>query len=224
MDNLSHFITGVVVADALPFTKRLGPKAPLIAAIASAAPDADMIPAFFANFPPKRLSFDGLFDMNTVHLIHRAYTHSFFYMTLAAIPLAYLAWRWSGRNGKWLHWFLMLAPAFYLHTILDLTNPWGVRAWLPFSNSRSAFNVLPLIEPFILGAAAAVFLVNHVFRDSYPENPDNPAPLRQPWRQRTADWLNARIGATTVGVIGMVLIFGKIAWALITAPTLEHWF
>lgn len=220
MDNLSHFVTGALIADAIPFTKRLGPKAPMAAAIASASPDLDMLPAFIVNFPPTGLSFHGLFDMMTVMRYHRAYTHSFFYLALASVPLAYLAWRWSGRKGSWL---LLLLPAFFFHTILDLTNPWGVRAWLPFSDSRSAFNVLPLTDLFILGVSLAVFLINHVFRDSYPDS-DNPRPLRQEWRRRSAAWLDAHIGATMVGMIGLALVVGKIVYALATGPSQQFWF
>jgi membrane-bound metal-dependent hydrolase YbcI (DUF457 family) len=224
MDSMTHCLTGALVCDAIPYTKRLGPKAPLVAAILGAAPDLDMVPAFLANFPPRQFSFHGLFDMDTVARFHRAYSHSFFYMTLAAIPLAWLAWRWSGRKGAVRHWLFLIIPALYSHTILDLTNPWGVRAWLPFSNSRSAFNVLPLYDPFIISVTAAVFLINHAFRESYPEDPPGPVVYKQRWRERTAAFLDRVARPTTVGVIGLILVAVHVAYAILSSSNLRGWF
>lgn len=219
MDSLTHALTGALIADALPFTKRLGHKAPLIAAIAGAAPDLDMAPALLAKFPWQSFSFTGLFDMGLVMRFHRAYTHSFFYMALAAIPLGFLAWRWSGKKGNWLHWLVMLALAFFSHTILDLTNPWGVRAWLPFTAERESWDLLPLMDPFIVAVGVGVFLLNHALRDSYPD-PDLAVRRRYAWREKTAAFLNKRIGATAVGIIGVLLVAGRIVQAYLSGA---HW-
>lgn len=212
MDSLTHTLVGALVADALPFTKRLGHKAPLAAAIAGAAPDLDMVPALLANFPWKSFSFTGLFDMDLVMRLHRAYTHSFPVMAVAVIPLGILAWRWSGRKGGWWQWCVMLALAFFSHSILDLTNIWGVRAWIPFTWEREAWSILPLMDPFIVGVGAAVFLLNHVLRDSYPDA-DLTARRHYAWRVKTAAFLNKRIGATAVGIIGVFLIAGRMVQA-----------
>lgn len=223
MDTLTHALTGALVCDALPYTKRFGPKAPLVAAIAGIAPDFDMVPAMIANFPPKSLSFYGLMDEDLVTMLHRSYTHSFFYTALASIPLGWLAWRWSKKKGAWLLWSLMLTLSFFLHTILDLTNIWGVRAWLPFSRSLSGLSILPLTEPVILTVAGAVFILNHLLRDSYPAS-EPPEPLTPPWREKTAAFLNARIGTTALGIIGMAVVLGRIAWAIALEPDLSGWF
>lgn len=223
MDSLTHALAGALICDAIPYTKRLGPKAPLAAAVLGAAPDADMIPAFIANFPPREFSFHGLFDMDTVMRYHRAYTHSFLYMALAAVPLAWLAWRWAKKGSFW-QWLPLFVAALFSHTILDLTNPWGVRAWLPFSPSRSAFNVLPLYDLFIIAVGAATLLLNHAFRDSYPEDPGNPAPYRHAWRARSAALLDCVAPATAVGMIGLALVTGHVALAILSSPNLAGWF
>lgn len=223
MDSLTHGLTGALVCDALPFTKRFGPKAPLAAAIASMAPDLDMLPAIIANFPPKSFSFFGLMNEEMVTVYHRSYSHSFFYMALASIPLGWLAWRWGKKLGSWPLWSLMLMLAFFLHTILDLTNIWGVRAWLPFSARSSAMGILPLTEPVILIAASAVFFLNHLLRDSYPD-PNVPVPLQPNWRKKTSTFLNRVIGPTTLGALGMAVVVGRIVWAIANEPDMSGWF
>lgn len=212
MDPLTHALTGALVADALPFTKRLGYKAPLAATIAGMAPDLDMVPAFLANFPPKSFSFSGLFNVDLVIRLHRTYSHSFFCMAVAAIPLAYAAWRLSDRKGTWRQWGVMIALALFSHSILDISNPWGAQVLLPFSRARPTFSDLPLMDPFVLGVTGSVFILNHVLRDSYPD-----AALagrrRYAWRTRTAAWLDARVGATTLGAIGATLVMVRLVLA-----------
>ncbi len=213
MDNLTHALAGALVCDALPFTRRLGPKAPFAAAIVAAAPDLDMVPALIANFPPVTLSFRGLFASEWVRRFHRAESHSLFLYALIFIPLAYLGWRWSRRKGFVRQRALLFLLCLLSHSLLDLCNRYGLRPWLPFSDSRYALGILSLFDIPLLIILGAAFVLNHVLRDSCREDPGSPPPARR-WRARTAAWLNNRANPAAVGRIGAALIAGRILWAL----------
>ncbi|MDR2392043.1 MAG: metal-dependent hydrolase [Planctomycetota bacterium] len=215
MDPMTHALAGQMIADALPFSGRLGEKAPLVAALAAMAPDVDLLPAIVAGFPPK---FAGgrliARDWSLARRFHRAYTHSFFFVTLASPFLGWLAWRWSGRRGHWLHWSILVLLALYSHIILDLTNFFGVRAWLPFSAGRPAWALLPLLDPPIIAVLLGVLFLNHVFRNSYA-GLEAAAIRPDTWRKRTAGRINRLLRSEHAAWIGLGLIAARIlaaAW------------
>lgn len=206
-----------MIADALPFTKSMGPKASMVTTLAAMAPDLDMLPAVIAKFPPTGLSFYGLMDRSLVNRFHRAWTHSVFITALASLPLGYLAWRWSGRRGRCWMWIVLILLAFYSHILLDLTNPWGVRAWLPFSDERPALSLLPLTDIALLVIMATVFIFNHVLRHghSHPDGSEPPA-----WRRRTAELLSRLPFASRVGLVGAALAAARIGFAYVATQGL----
>ncbi len=217
MDNLTHALTGALVCDALPFTKRLGSKAPWAAAIVAAAPDLDMLPAIIANFPPATFSRRALFAGEWVRRFHRAESHSLFLYALIFVPLAYLGWRWSGRKGSIRQWALLFLLCLLSHTFLDLNNRYGIRPWLPFSNARYSLGIFSLVDIPLLIILGAVFVLNHIFRNGYRDPPE-PLPSSTAWRARTAAWLNHRASVTAVGMLGAALVVGRMLWALVRAP------
>lgn len=214
MDALTHALAGTLVADALPFTRRLGRKAPLVAAIAAVAPDFDMLPAFIANFPPRSLDFFDLVNVEMLRLHHRAYTHAFFFIALACLPLGWLAWRWSGKRGVWPLWSLLVALAALSHTLLDMTTRWNVRIWLPFSNQPTTWSgPLGLFNPSIIAILAVVFVLNHVLREGCADAGDAPLP-ESGRRSRFADRLDRLASVTAVAWAGMILVVGRILLAI----------
>ncbi len=210
MDPLTHALTGSLIADALPFSRRLGPKAPLVAAFAAAAPDLDMLPAIIANFPPESLSYGELLNRDLVRQFHRGYTHSFLVTALASIPLGWAAWRWSGRKGSWPLWSLLILLAFFSHIVLDIVTPWGVKAYLPFSAERAVWGgQFALFNPSIMIVLGLVFIFNHVLRDSHADSPDAlPAPGT--WRRRTGELVDRLVHSELLGLVGVALIAGRI--------------
>ncbi len=213
MDNLTHALTGTLVCDALPFTQRLGSKAPWAAAFVAAAPDLDMLPAIIANFPPTTFSRRALFAGEWVRRFHRAESHSLFLYALIFIPLAYLAWRWSRKQGSLRQWALLVLICLLSHTFLDLNNRYGIRPWLPFSDARYALGIFSLFDVPLLIILGAVFILNHVFRNGYRDPLDSP-PSAPSWRTRTSAWLNTRASVTAVGMIGVSVVAGRIFWAI----------
>ncbi len=214
MDNLTHALTGTLICDALPFTKRLGSKALWTAAIVAAAPDLDMLPAIIANFPPATFSRRALFAGEWVRRFHRAKSHSLFLYALIFIPLAYLAWRWSRKQGTLRQWAILILTCLLSHTLLDLNNRYGIRPWLPFSDARYALGIFSLFDVPLLIILGTVFVLNHVLRNSYRETPGSPSPPAT-WRTRTAAWLNARASVTAIGMIGVAVVAGRIFQALL---------
>ncbi|MCL2000125.1 MAG: metal-dependent hydrolase [Planctomycetes bacterium] len=213
MELITHALAGSLVADSLPFSRRLGPKASMAAVLAAVAPDLDMLPAFIAKFPPEALSFSALFDWRLVRQYHRGYTHSFFVVFLVSLPLGWLAWRWSGRKGSWPAWALLIFPAPVSHIILDLITPWGVRAYLPFSEARVVwggnFRMFDLTIMLVLGV---VFILNHGIRESHACL-ESPPPEPGGWRRCVAGLAAGLPKADQIGWLGLLAITGRILLA-----------
>jgi membrane-bound metal-dependent hydrolase YbcI (DUF457 family) len=212
MDNLTHALTGALVCDALPFTKRLEGKAPLAAALVAAAPDLDMLPAIIANFPPDTFSRHALFAGELVRRFHRAESHSLFLYALVFIPLAYAGWWWSRKKGSVRQWALLVLLCLFSHTLLDWNNRYGIRPWLPFSDARYALGIFSLFDIPLLIILGTVFVFNHILRNGY-RDPLEPPPSSAGLRSRTAARLNHRAGVTAVGMTGAALAAGRMLWA-----------
>lgn len=189
MDGLTHALTGSLVADALPFTRKLGRRAQIVAIAAGMAPDLDLVVGFIAKFPPTAFSFQGMLDER----YHRTFTHSFFYTALAAVVLGFAIRGVFHARGRWWQWALLLCAAFFSHIILDITNIWDVYCWLPFSRRPEAWCLMPLQDLFFTGLLVLMFVVNHILYDPYHQ-PGVDAPLSPPWRERSAkimSWLGS---------------------------------
>src|ERR1019366_5685795 len=117
MDPLTHTATGL-------FLSRVGlglwtPRALPILLLAANAPDLDILTASGGS-------------LNYLHY-HRHLTHSLIAMPVMGI-LPVLLVRWAGR--KPIHWAGAFAAAFLAvasHLLLDWTNSYGIRPFLPFS-------------------------------------------------------------------------------------------
>jgi inner membrane protein len=154
MDNLTHSLTGALLART--GLSRWTPHATLLCIVAANAPDLDL----FAGLTPERYL-----------VYHRHVTHSLFAIPLmaaaAAVLTQALAWLWRRVRGHvaparrfsfWRAWAVALIPAAS-HPILDLTNAYGVRLWLPVSGQWSSWDVLFVIDlvvwAILIGALAA---------------------------------------------------------------------
>ena len=91
---------------------------------------------------------------------HRGFTHSFVGVPIVAgvvVGFIYLIWRLRGRrtNDPKLppHWgllFLYACLAGVSHVLLDFTNNYGVRPFWPFSERWYSWDIVFIVEPFIL--------------------------------------------------------------------------
>lgn len=136
MDSLTHITLGAVIGEAVA-GKSLGRKAMLIGAAAQSLPDIDFVLGFF-NTPVDDL------------LAHRGFTHSFLFLVLATVGLAYVMKRWikSDEGFTLKHWMIFLGLEILMHFTLDCLNSYGTGLFEPFTNARISFNVIFVADPF----------------------------------------------------------------------------
>jgi len=150
MDNVTHTLTGLMLA-----RSGLGGKtksAAVLMMLAANAPDMDVVSWFGGSL--------------TYLEHHREYTHSLAFAPLVAlVPFALV--RWLGRAPLGFIAYLGALAAVLSHLLLDLTNVYGVRLFLPFSERWLRLDITDVVDPWILaililalGAPALVKLVS----------------------------------------------------------------
>jgi inner membrane protein len=133
MDNLTHSLTGVLLARA--GLDRLSPRATWIAVLAANIPDADVI------------SILGGPDVYFMH--HRWVTHALLFTPLVAIVPVLVVAAIFRRRLPWFRAWLVSLAAIASHLLLDFTNPYGIRLFLPFSDAWPALDFTHVIDIWI---------------------------------------------------------------------------
>ncbi len=153
MDNFTHTLVGVTVAKA--GLEKLSPGASLLCVLAANAPDADVIVLVFA-------------DRWTFLQHHRGITHAIVGVIGIAflLPLIFYAidrlWsRLRNHSPKTKLKGLLLASfiASATHPLLDWTNSYGIRFFLPWNQKWSYGDLVFIVDPYlwlILGGAACL--------------------------------------------------------------------
>jgi inner membrane protein len=165
MDNLTHSLTGVLLARvAMP---RHLPRRFWLGVAAANAPDLDLL----ASLTPAAYL-----------AAHRHWTHAIIAIPLMAAVAAALVWVcdriWARLRPKGARprldprraWLAALAPAAS-HPLLDWTNSYAIRPWLPFDDSWASGDLLFVIDLWVWGALLLAVL----------------APVICRWSWRTAD-------------------------------------
>ncbi|MGH7130201.1 MAG: metal-dependent hydrolase, partial [Planctomycetaceae bacterium] len=125
------------------FRPKLGRGAILFGGLCGAIPDIDVL-------------FDGG-DAWVSLVTHRGWTHSLFWLTLAAPVFGFVASRIAGKREFWT-WTHLAFWALVTHTLLDWCTPYGTQLLLPFTNARYAIDAVAVIDPFYtLPLLCAVF-------------------------------------------------------------------
>jgi len=133
MDPLTHIATGLFLSRA--GLNRWTPLATPILLLAANAPDADIVSA--VGGPLAYLHY------------HRHLTHSVVGMPVMAV-LPVLAVRIAARKPvNWVGAFFASLIAVATHLLLDLTNPYGVRLWLPFSQDWIRLDTTNVVDVWI---------------------------------------------------------------------------
>jgi inner membrane protein len=143
MDPLTHTATGIFLSRA--GLSRWTPAATPILILAANAPDVDILAAAGGS-------------LNYLHY-HRHITHS-----LAALPVLALASAgltaalWPGKKIRWpgAFWAALIAAAS--HLLLDLTNSYGVRLFLPFSSRWFHLDITNVADLWIWSVILLCFL------------------------------------------------------------------
>lgn len=147
MDSLSQIALGAAVGVATLGRRTPVWKAALWGAVAGTLPDLDVL---IDHGDPIR---------NMV--LHRAETHSPFWLTLFSLPFALAVARLSGEWAHWKRWWLAMWLALVTHPLLDAMTVYGTQLALPFSNTPfgvgSVFIIDPLYTlPLLAGAGWAL--------------------------------------------------------------------
>ncbi|MGH9402176.1 MAG: metal-dependent hydrolase [Terriglobia bacterium] len=142
MDNLTHTLTGIALAQA--GLKRKTRFAMLGLIIASNLPDVDIIAASRGSLAYLKY--------------HRGATHSLVGLTVLAAILAAILYGLGRRAAakknapplslKWL--FLVCWIGAAVHVLMDFTNQYGIRPFLPFSGRWYALDIVPVIDMWLL--------------------------------------------------------------------------
>ncbi|MDR0868613.1 MAG: metal-dependent hydrolase [Planctomycetota bacterium] len=130
MDTITHGLLGATLGAALTPVAAARRKMALTCAVVAVLPDADL---FFRSL-----------------IRHRAETHSFFYLALAAPLLALLAKKlWWANDPKigYRRLLVVVAAALFSHPLLDLLNSFGTRLFLPFSDRLDAIDAIAVVDP-----------------------------------------------------------------------------
>ena len=136
MDPLTHTATGL-------FLSRVGlgrwtPRALPILLLAANAPDIDILS--LAGGP-----------LNYLHY-HRHLTHSLVAMPVLALVAVLVVRVASRKPVHWLGAFFAALIAVASHLLLDFTNSYGMRLWLPFSGEWQRLDLTAVIDIWIWGA------------------------------------------------------------------------
>ena len=133
MDSLSQLALGTAVSVAVMSRRTAVWKAALWGAVAGTLPDLDV-----------------LIDQGDVirnMVLHRAESHSLFWLTLFSLPFAAVVARLHGEWGLLRRWWLALWLVLLTHPLLDAMTVYGTQLALPFSNHPFGVGSIFIIDP-----------------------------------------------------------------------------
>lgn len=117
--------------------RKAGNKAMVWGAIGGTIPDLDVLGA-------------GFLDPITNLLLHRGFTHSFWFAFVAAPILGYFLFKLYKKREPdmtYRDWTWLFFLALFTHPILDCFTTWGTQFFTPFSDYRVAFNTIFVVDP-----------------------------------------------------------------------------
>lgn len=133
MDSLSQIALGSAVTIGTMGKRTALWKAALWGAVAGTLPDLDV----FINH--------GNAIRNMV--LHRAETHSLFWLTLFSFPFAAAVAKLHSEWAQWRRWWLALWLGLITHPLLDAMTVYGTQLALPFTNHPYAVGSVFIIDP-----------------------------------------------------------------------------
>lgn len=114
---------------------RLTPRGMWLAVLASNAPDLDVI------------SLAG--GTTTYFEYHRWATHAILFIPLMALVPVLLVSAIFRQRLPWVRAWVVCVVAIATHLLLDFTNPYGIRLFLPFSNAWPSLDITQVVDVWI---------------------------------------------------------------------------
>jgi inner membrane protein len=133
MDNLTHTLTGVLLART--GLNRLTPRGMWIAAISANIPDVDAVSIIGGT--------------ETYFRYHRWITHAIVSAPVMALLVVLLVAAISRQRLPWFRAWLVALIGVASHLLLDATNPYGIRLFLPFSADWPGLDSTHVIDVWI---------------------------------------------------------------------------
>ena len=135
MDLVTQATIGAAVALCVA-PKHLTVRAAITGALAGIAPDADTLLGSGSN------------PLDTLE-VHRHFTHSLAFIPFGASLVTLVLWLASLRRWSWhsIWWFALLA--YSTHGVLDACTSFGTHLLWPFSNERTAWNIVSVLDPLL---------------------------------------------------------------------------
>ena len=133
MDLLTQGLLGSAIALAVAKPDEIK-KAGLIGLLAGLAADVD----FFI-----RSNSDPLLNLE----FHRHFTHSLFFIPIAALIISFLLWPLMHKHLAWKKIFIYSLAGYLLSGLLDACTSYGTRLLWPLSEDKISFNIISIIDP-----------------------------------------------------------------------------
>jgi inner membrane protein len=158
MDNLTHTLYGITMSKA--GLDRISPRATVALVLGANLPDIDLITLWGGSV--------------TYLKYHRGITHSVLGVLIEAALLAGIIllgeqWLTKARRTQYSRLYLLSLAGLLSHLLLDYTNSYGIRPFLPMSAGWFAGDLVFIIDPWMLLLLSigliAPFLSNLTYRE-----------------------------------------------------------
>ena len=155
MDSLTQIVLGAACGE-IALGKKIGNKAMLFGAIGGTIPDLDVF-------------IGGWIYGNEIDAMafHRGFMHSFVFSFLAPFLFGWITHKlydFGKRKGTTTikNWIWLYFLAIFTHPILDSFTPYGTQLFSPFTDYRTAFNTISVVDPlytlpFLICIVTAMF-------------------------------------------------------------------
>jgi inner membrane protein len=135
LDNLTHTLTGLMLARS--GLGKYAPRGALLLMLAANAPDIDVVS--WLGGPLNYLRY------------HRGITHSLIAMPVVALLPIAIVWLIERKRLPWWNMFWLSLIGVGSHLVMDLTNSYGIRLFLPFSGRWLRLDMVNIVDVVIWG-------------------------------------------------------------------------
>ncbi len=132
MDIITQGLLGSAAAQA-GYADKIGRKSAIYGFVIGLLPDFDILAGVFGPWASLKY--------------HRGPTHSFFLLTLLAVPTGLLCKRIARSDIDKKHWIGLAFLSLITHPVIDWFTAYGTSLLWPFSNRRMAIDALSIIDP-----------------------------------------------------------------------------
>ena len=155
MDVLSQAVLGASFSQSFAKDKSKQLTAMLIGALAGMAPDLDVL-IYSTDDPLLFLEF------------HRQFTHSLLFIPFGALLCSFVFYSFVKNKLSFSQIYLFSFLGFSTHGLLDACTSYGTQLFWPFTNSRIAWDIVSIIDPFftvpiLMGVIFSVYKKTHIY-------------------------------------------------------------